>query len=182
MFLNSYVVEQDGVYTTDNTITVSDLSNLFLVDGTDTEIQGSATKINELSQAKEKLLLSLHNYSKTGNKLPLNYPLTLELEQDGEIVFQESNISLQNLSQPYGFLIAKSSGRYDLKVTDASGFVAYRTFDVLPDIATNMDVVLSTTLQETGGNIATHIVTVQDKFGNPATGSMYTLDMNLNGK
>lgn len=114
--------------------------------------------------------------------MPLSFPLQLELVRDGEKVFEQNNITGAQIEGPYAFFNARDSGRYEIKITDASGFTTTKILEVLPDTAVDMDVILSTSLMETGGNLSTHIVTLKDRFGNPATGELYTLDMEIDGR
>lgn len=120
LFMNHYIVSTDGSYTLDNTLTVAAENNLFLVDGTELSPEIAADITSELSAAPEKLLMTVHNYSKNGNKLPLNYPLALELQRDGELVFQQTGLTIAQIEGPYAFFSARESGKYELKITDVS--------------------------------------------------------------
>ena len=142
---------------------------MYLFDGTNTSADVASLLLSETSAAPEKALLQLQNFSKAGNVLPLSFPLKLELLRDGEKVFEQNSISQAQIEGPYAFFNARESGRYEVRITDASGFIATKILEVLPDIAVDMEVVLSTSLMETGGNLSTHIVTLKDRFGNPAT-------------
>jgi len=85
------------------------------------------------------------------------------------------------LDQVYPLFAAKESGRYEIHVTDANGFTTYRNFDLLPDVASKINPIMSTSLVETGENISTHLVTILDQYDNPANGEIYTLEMSLIG-
>lgn len=70
--------------------------------------------------------------------------------RDGEKVFEQSGITQAQIEGPYAFFNARESGRYEVRITDASGFMATKILEVLPEVAVDMDVVLSTSLMETG--------------------------------
>ncbi len=65
LFLNSFVVESDGVYSIDDTLRVHEGENMYLFDGTNTSAEVAALLLSEASQAPEKALLQLQNFSKT---------------------------------------------------------------------------------------------------------------------
>ena len=74
---------------------------------------------DSLSQAKQKLLLMIQNYSRAGNNLELNYPLSLEMKIGGETVFLQEDISKNALEDVYGLLNISRSGRYEVHVRDS---------------------------------------------------------------
>ncbi len=181
MFVESYLIWADGSDIPDNTVGVSSDQNFFITDGGQTSRTELITKMGKISTAKEKLLLSIRNYSRAGNVLDLNYPLKIEILLEGEKVFSQEGITESQLSSAYPLFTASRSGRYELSVIDATNFKTYRTIEVLPDTAKTLDAVISTNIVETGGNISTHLLTILDQFNNPATGEVYTVEMSIDG-
>jgi hypothetical protein len=53
---------------------------------------------------------------------------------------------------------------------------------VLPEIAQEVDMNLSTTLMEAGGSITTHLASLLDEYENLAQGEIYTLELSLTGE
>jgi len=74
------------------TIYVSGEQNIFLSDGESVVFDDIQTELDIASEAPEKLWFSVSNYSKAGNILGLDYPLSVELERDGENVFSQTNV------------------------------------------------------------------------------------------
>jgi len=181
LFVWGYRVEQDARYTIDNTITASGEQNICAIDSNSVSLWEAVLQADSLSQAKEKLLLMIQNFSAAGNKLNLNYPLSIEMTRSGERVFFEEWITQGNLQSVYGLLNISTSGRYEVHVRDSDDFYSYRIFDVLPDSASNIEVVLGTNIVETWGNISTHLVNILDPYGNAANGEIYTVSASLSG-
>ncbi len=92
----------------------------------------------------------MSNYSEDGNTLPLNYPLELSLEHDGEQVFFARAVSRNDLTRPYPLFSAQKSGSYILKITDSLGLSSYKNIDVLPQGAKLLLPTLGTNAVETG--------------------------------
>lgn len=65
LFLNSFIVENDGIYSIDDTLHVHEGENMYLADGTNVSADVASALISENSAAPEKALLLLQNYSKT---------------------------------------------------------------------------------------------------------------------
>jgi len=144
-------------------------------------VEDATIEAVSISDAKEKLLFTIHNYSGAGNILELSYPISLEIYTGGNLVFSQKNISRDTLKDVYPFHSASASGRYEIYITDARGFKSYRNFDLFADVASRIDPILSTSVVETGGNVSTHLVTVLDQYDNPAAGEIYTLDISIEG-
>jgi len=79
IFINNYVVESDAVYALSNDIKVSDRENVCVVDGAQSSLEESITQAYSISDAAEKILFRISNYSRAGNVLELSYPVKVEL-------------------------------------------------------------------------------------------------------
>lgn len=182
MFVNTYKVQKDGSFSPASSGLVSNLSNICLAEWGATPLKNQVDQTQALSDAEEKLLLLVQNYSLNGNTLELNYPLNIELLHKWESVFQQSNISKQQLSSVIPLFAARKSGTYELKIRDALGAQTLKILEITPDKAKNIQATLSTNIAQIGGNISTHIFTIQDAFDNLASGQIYTVDIDINGR
>lgn len=181
VFINTYKIADEGNYSIDNSIIASSHQNVCVLDGNAQSIWDAVLQGDSISQAKEKLLLMIQNYSWAGNTLPLNYPLSLELIRDGQRVFFQEDLGRDDLSDVYPLLNLTRAWRYEVHIRDAQRFHSYRVFDVLSDSATSIETSLWTNIVETGGNISSHVVSILDAYGNAATWEIYTIDMSLSG-
>jgi hypothetical protein len=68
-----------------------------LIDGSRADVEDASLATAQISDAAETILLSLFNYSESGNLLEVSYPIELELLQDGQSVFSQSNIGFADL-------------------------------------------------------------------------------------
>lgn len=92
VFLQSYSVDADG-YQAGASIVAGRGESIFIVDGTNKEIQDVANTLTTLSEAKEKLVFLLKNYASDSRALPIEYPIDITITRDGESVFSQSQIS-----------------------------------------------------------------------------------------
>lgn len=162
-----------------NSLKVSDAENIFLIDTNQKKVEDVSAQIHDANANPEKILLALTNYSKNGNILSLAYPLTFQIKKQGEVIFEQSNIGVSDLANFKPLSAVQTSGRLDFIITDASGYIANKTLDFIPEVAQTINVELGTTISQTGGNLTTHIVTFLDKFGNIAAGDIYNVDMKI---
>ena len=89
-FTSSYKLSQDEeLEIASNSVTVSDTTNIYLIDTNQQDINTIADIISADSNAKEKTILALSNVSKAGNTLPIYYPLDIQISQDDESVFEQ---------------------------------------------------------------------------------------------
>lgn len=184
LFLNSYIM--DGASIGDvspvaSTLEVSDAENVFLIDTNQQYVEDVAETIYEQNTNEEKAILALTNYSKNGNILSVEYPLSVEIRKGEEILYQETNISSTDLSTFKPLSAIQTSGTLDILVTDSSGYSAKKTIDFTPSIPSQLDIQLGTSVSQTGGNLTTHLVSFLDRFGNVTSGDIYTLDMSISG-
>ncbi len=179
LFIGGYRVWEDARYTIDSTITASSEQNVCAIDSNSASLWEAVLQADTLSQAKEKLLLMFQNYSRAWNNLSLNYPLSIEVLRSGERVFLQEEVSQWNLESVYGLLNISTSWRYEVHVRDSENFHSYRVFDVLPDSASNIDVILGSNIIETGWNISTHLINILDQYWNAASGEIYTVQATL---
>ena len=80
-----------------------------------------------------------------------------------------------------GLFAAEVSGRYELVVRDNDGFVSHKKIDILPDVASKIRPTLSTNIVQTGDNISTHLYTLEDQLGNPASREVYRVKIDIEG-
>jgi len=184
LFLNSYLVDWEDatdVSAAASSLKVSDAENVFLIDTNQKYVEDVAQEIYARNDTPEKVILALTNYSKNGNILSVEYPITIQVKKDGEVLYEESDIKRNQLEGFKPLAAIKTSGSLDFVIRDASGYVANKTLEFLPEVASRIDVELWTTVSQTGGNLTTHIVTLKDKFDNIASWELYNLDMDISG-
>jgi len=162
-----------------SSITVSDQSNICIVDSGGTNHANYSTAVRSVSSAEEKLLLLIENFSKTGNILELNYPLYIRLTKAWEIVYEQQNILEWEIDAVLPIFAARESWRYELQVRDNLWFISTRLLDFAADTAVDLDINLGTTIVETGGNISTHLVSIFDQYDNLASSEVYDIEMNI---
>ena len=163
----------------ESSIEVSDATNIYLVDENQNSVTDVQNAISSNSLAEEKIILNLGNISKAWNKLPLYYPISVNIEKDGETIFEQIDIQRGDLSSFIPLLAVQKSGTYDVKITNARWMTTNKELQILPGIATDLDVQLSTTVKEVDGNITTHVFTILDRFQNPTTGKLYTVNAKI---
>lgn len=181
VFINTYNIDNDGTYFPQSTVWASNLNNICIVDGWSDTISNHAVNANGLSSAEEKLLLLIENYSLSGNRLELNYPLDVNISRNGEVVYSEDGITANSLGSVLPVFAGSRSGQYIVQIRDSFDFVSERSFTILPDTATTIDPTISTNVIETGWNISTHLFTILDRYDNPANGEIYSVEMSLSG-
>lgn len=182
LFLNAYSLDaEDDISPGISGREVSDLETLFLIDTNISRVEDLEQEILNINESPEKWILAITNYSKWGNVLSLEYPLTLRLSRDEEILYEQSDIVISDLDPYLALPPIEKSGKIDISVIDASGYLASKTIDYSPAIPSSLDVELGTTISETGGNLTTHILTIFDRFENVVSGEVYNLDLKIDG-
>lgn len=131
-------------------IIVSETPKVFIIDTNQKYVEDVSASIFAENDAPEKILLALTNYSKNGNILPLAYPLTFMVRRDGQDIFEESNVTRSALVNYKSFPAFTESGKYDFIVKDASGFLTTKTLYYVPEVVSDMELTLGTTVAETG--------------------------------
>lgn len=160
---------------------MSEIPKIFLIDTNQKYVEDVSSAVFSENTTPEKTILALTNYSKNGNILPLAYPLTFLVRRDGQDVFEDSGITRADLANYKSFPAFTESGKYDFIVRDASGFLATKTLYYVPEIVSNLEVTLGTTVAETGGTITTHLLTLKDRFGNVTSGDIYSVRGEISG-
>lgn len=182
LFLNSYSLsEQDDISPGISQREVSDLETLFLIDTNISRVEDLEQEILEINESPEKGILAITNYSKWGNVLSLEYPLTLRLSRDEEILYEQSGIVISDLDPYLALPPIEKSWKIEISVVDASGYQATKTIEYRPTVPSQLDVELGTTISETWGNLTTHILTILDRFENVVSGEVYNLDLEIDG-
>ena len=181
MFLRNNVLDEFLEWRADNAVLASWDQNIFLIDSGVSSFDESINELILASEAKEKLLLSVSNFSEDGNALSINYPLSLLLERNGESIFSAEGISQSDLTEVYPLFSAREAWSYTVTLRDSLWLTTYKNIDVLPEEADSILPTLWTNVMETGSNISTHIFTVTDEYGNPATSEIYSVDIEIEG-
>lgn len=176
LFLNTFKVDSDNIITSGSSIRATDNDAIYLSATADT-IEDLVTS---LDWENEKLIFGIYNYSESGQRLDLNYPLEVILRDlwDNRVLLSET-IEQNQMSNLYPLTQSRESWRYELLLRDAWGRITRRVFDVFPETAERLEVSLSTTIVEAWNNISTHLAHFYDRFDNIASGHSYTLEMSI---
>jgi len=75
----------------------------------------------------------------------------------------------------------QSAGSYELLITDSEWMTSKKEFDIIPNIATQLDVDISTSIAEVWGAITTNLFTIYDAYNNPTSGSLYSVEASIFG-
>lgn len=178
LFLNTFKADRDNVITSGSNIQATENNALYITVNPD--------RIEDLVQSTspntEKLIFWVYNYSETGQRLGVNYPLEIILRDqgDGRILLSET-LEENQIGDIYPLTQARESGRYELLLRDAGGRITQRVFDVFPNSAARLEIDMSTTIVEAWNNISTHLAHFYDRFDNIASGQSYSLEMNIEG-
>jgi len=176
LFLNTFRVDSDNIITSWSNIQATENDALYIT----TDADNITELLPSTSPNTEKLIFWVYNYSDTGQRLELNYPLEIILrdQSDWRILLSET-IDKDQIGDIYPLTQARESGRYELLLRDSDGRITARVFDIFPDIAERLEVNMSTTVKEVWGNISTHLAHFYDRFDNIASGQSYTLEMSI---
>jgi hypothetical protein len=117
--ISSYQIDGPSDFIADNAIIASHETNVCIVDGGVKNIEQSSIEANSVSQAKEKLLLLIENFSQAGNRLELSYPLSIELIYNDQRVFYQENLTSDNLAEVYPLLNLSRAGAYEVHIRDS---------------------------------------------------------------
>jgi hypothetical protein len=183
LFATSYQIDNSfgtaSLLTAPDSLRVSDVSNIYLIDENKQDPNTIYTSINAHSTSQEKHILSLSNYSKSNNRLEINYPLSLKIlidwEEAEDYVLQESQFA--RFVSLRGF---KKAGEYTFIFTDAAKNNYTKKIRLLPLEAVKWTVQLWSTIVESGGSVSTSAFTLLDTFDNVAIGDPYTIEASLN--
>ncbi|MBW7954446.1 VCBS repeat-containing protein [Candidatus Gracilibacteria bacterium] len=164
-----------------NDVKVSASQNIFMMDESYFSLQkDKLDSLNSLSNSTEKLLITLSNTDKNGNKIPIKYPLKVNIFNDeNKKIIDTLSINSINSIFPIGSI--KDAGVYKIEIKDKTNFVVNKFITITPDIANDIDVSLSTNLIERGGVVTTNVFAMYDKYKNPTIGDLYTVEAEING-
>ncbi len=163
-------------------VLASDTTNIYLIDSLKKSIDDVKNSINNTSVSLEKLIFSLENYSKSGNKLPLSYPIKVDIQRNDietPDLIEPRIINQNDLVNFKPFLSIKNSWNYTIYIKDKYGFSFSKNFVVTPDKAVKTDIWLGTTVLETGNVLTTHFVTIYDKYNNVANWEYYNIEWSI---
>ena len=183
LFTSTFKLSEDeeGFQTWESSLLAHDATNVYIIDWNQVEKDEVSSEIQADSVSDEKLIFSIENVSRAGNTLPIAYPLDIKIVQDDELVFQQLDVSQQSLSDYIWLTAFESAGAYELLITDAEWMTSKKEFDVLPNLATSLDVDISTSVAEVWWAITTNLFTIYDDYNNPTTGSLYRVEANIFG-
>jgi len=179
LLLWSYIVEESDDYYAGSEVRVSQHNNICIADRNAASLAELSAETYALSDADEKVLLTIENISLTGNKLELQYPLDLKIFHKDTLVFEQTGIAQGDLSSAVRLFQAQKSWEYEIYVKDANDFTSRKIISLLPEIADKMDVTLGSNIVESGWNISTHFYTITDRFDNLASANIYNVEANI---
>lgn len=183
LFLSSFLLEnKESSLTTSwfkSSVLVSDKANVFILDWYKSTIDESLNLINNSSISKEKLVIRLENISSSRNFLPISYPINVQLFNKDKLI---QNLEIDNLTKFKSLFSLQKSWTYTLKIRDKAGLYSEKTFEVLPDLPSKLDLNLGTNYLQADSSVSTNYFTILDKFDNPTSGSFYDVKMSIDGK
>lgn len=173
-----------------SSVVVSDLDNVYLVDSNNnlTSSEDSILSTIWASDLREKLVISLSNISKAWNILPINYPVEYEIYKDWLLI---KTWSIDSLSTPLSLTSTHKDDNWFIinsfqktwwfifKFSDSDWFKFEKEIEFMPDKLARIEPEMSTTIQETGWVITTHLVKFFDKFNNLTKWENYELDIDI---
>lgn len=162
-----------------STVLASDKTNIYLIDGYKSTIDEAANLINNNSTSSEKLVIKLDNISKNRKIIWNSYPISLELYNKDKLL---EKLSLNDISWFKPLFSLKNAWTYKLVVKDNFGSITEKSFEVLPEAPSKLDLNMWTNYLQTKGSVSTNYVTILDKFDNPVSWEFYDLKMNIDGK
>lgn len=184
LFITSSVIENNEddflVFSWENSVKASNEDNLYIVNDTDFSLANEATMIYNNSLASEKLIFSLSNFSKEGQSLALNYPLSYTIKSWEELI-QEWPINDSSLSSFSSLGSFNKTGKYTLTLIDSFWYSASKNFSILPSEAKRVNIELGSNVIEEGGVITTNIFSLFDDYDNPAVWDVYRVEAEIEG-
>ena len=166
-----------------NNITVSDSTQLFLIDKNNTNIDDVKKQIFSSNVNPDKMVISLDNISKVWNTLGLVYPLSISIINSKDWKLLESmSINSRDLKSFYALPSIKKSGHYILEVKDWNWFIAKKELNFVSDEAVKFELSMWATVLESDWAISSNVITILDRFDNPVIWKTNTLDIEIDGK
>jgi len=159
-------ISNDNSLEWDNTILASDQKNIYIIDKNLTSFDKKIDLIKSNSKSSEKLIISLAHYSWWNKQISLNYPLKLSLTRNWKKIINDLNITKQNLSNFFPAYSLTKKWEYKLKITNAYWETTTKNFNIIPNIASNIDIHLATNILEKDWNITSNIFILKDKYWN----------------
>ena len=176
---NSETWDIDAVVN-NNSITVSDSSQLFLIDKNNSHIDDIKKQIFSKNNNPDKMVVSLDNISQGWNTLALVYPLSITLTNWINWKLVESiSINSQDLKSFYSLPSVKKAGHYTLEIKDNNGFVTKKELDFVSDEAVKFEISTWASVLESDGAVSSNVLTILDKFDNPVVWKTNTLDIDI---
>ncbi len=174
--------DEEGIQTWESTIVAHNDTNIYITDWNQTNKEAIATDIESDTLSNEQLIFSIENVSRAWNTLPISYPLDIKiLNNEEEIVFEQLWLSQEDLSRFVWLAALESAGWYTILISDSEGMSSKKEFDILPNVATNINVDISASVAEAWWAITTNLFTIYDDYDNPTTGSLYRVEASIFG-
>ena len=187
LFSTAYVIEENvdnwsiEANIWNNEITVSESSQIFIVDKNNTQVDDVKKLIYSTNNNLNKVVVSLNNISKSGNTLSLAYPLDIKIIDDyGKAIVDTIWIDESQLKSYYQLPGITKAWSYTLEIKDSNGYISKKQFDFVSEVAEKLEVKLWATVIESDWATTSNVITILDKFDNPVIGKTNTLDIDIN--
>lgn len=158
-------------------VVVSNTLNIFALPAS--SLSTNLEAIQNLSTSKEKLLISYDKKAKDGSSLAVAYPLTLSVFNSRWERMLESTTIQSASSGVQAIASLSQAGIYIIEIEDSTGYIVKKQVTLRPDDAVKISPLISTNLMESGWAITTHGVSIYDAYDNPASGELYTIEVNI---
>lgn len=181
-FSNKFLVVWDNaeIKSWNNWIIASEHKNIYLIDLNKTSYKEVTPIISPNSNSREKLVISLNHYTDKNKQIKLNYPLKVSIIKDWEKIVEDFNIIESNLKEFHPLVSLEKSWSYKIIITGKYWEKTTQTINVLPEIASKMDLNLGTTVLETNWDITSNIIILKDKYDNIANWTAYKIFLESN--
>lgn len=154
-------------------------TNIYLVDWMNSNVEDKQKTIDNSSTSKEKLIFSIENYTESGSKIEVKYPLRVNLYNQSEKIIDDKLINLTDTIDYFELTALKKSGEYVLQIEDAEWFKINKTFQIKADKAYRGEVVLWSNMLEVWGIVTTNYLIAYDKYWNAVAGELYNVEWEI---
>ncbi|MCP4523052.1 MAG: hypothetical protein GY828_02425, partial [Candidatus Gracilibacteria bacterium] len=188
LFATTYTIEKNEI---DNEVSeeiglenilANDVTQIYLFDLNKTNSEKLSKTIFEKSSLSTISLVGLENLSKSGEKLPISYPVKINVfDDEGKSIFHEYTLYSDDIKPYFEIPAIRESGFYTLDIVDSKGYKVKKSLEVSPNSPDHFKIDLGANMLQTGGAVSSNVVTILDKFDNPVIGTTYTVDINVSG-
>lgn len=164
-----------------DSVLVSDESNIYLIDDSQKIISDVESNIYSNSEAPEKMVISLTDYSKDWNDFGITYPISLSIyESDKWLIYEENNINESDLINFKAVTAIQVSGEYKIVIVDDNWYSVRKDLTLMPEVLKSMLVELTPSVIETNRSYSEHKISLLDEFWNLTVWRLYDIDVNIN--